>query len=87
MLKVIDNYDLKYLSRYGFKRYNYLPLYVKTIYYDKNKLYVWVEYEIDTKTRKIEFKTVNIGEQPQKFPVDNTLFDMMQDKILEKVEE
>ena len=81
MLKIKQDIKIKELYKYGFKRTLTTRLLLKNVCDDKKRIYI--SYTIDTKTRIIDImrydKKVNIG-------IDNTLYDMIQDGIVEKVE-
>ena len=80
MLKIRDDVDLEELKKLGFSTNKYYPLsYVKKVYLcnendDKNF------YRISKETRKIELTRLD-GE------LDDTLFDLIQAGLVEKVED
>lgn len=80
MLKIRDEINLKELEKFGFSTNKYYPLsYVKKVYLcnendDKNF------YHILKETRKIELTRLD-GE------LDDTLYDLIQADLVEKVEE
>ena len=69
-MKIVSDIDLKILLKYGFKRIPYINYYQKTVYYD----------------RLIEIKTVNLGHYESIFAIDDTLYNLMKDNLIEKIE-
>ena len=85
-MKIVSDIDLKILLKYGFKRIPYINYYQKTVYYDSQKMYSYIQYTINTKTRLIEINTVNIGHYKALFVIDDTLYNLMKDNLIEKLE-
>lgn len=81
MLRIVDGINYKEFYKYGFKRSG-IPSYLyKIVKEDRN----WVNnivYYIDTKAKTIEIYIHN-----QRAPLDNTLFDLIINGLIEKVEE
>ena len=82
MLKIKDNVDLKELEKYGFE-------------YDKDRGFYWKyvflsrygdekQYWVDEETRIIYFQLDKCGLSI--FEYDNTLYDLIKDDLVEKVE-
>lgn len=84
-MKIVSDIDLKILLKYGFKRIPYINYYQKTVYYDSQKMYSYIQYTINTKTRLIEIKTVNLGHYESIFAIDDTLYNLMKDNLIEKI--
>lgn len=87
ILKLKDNIDFKELIKYGFRRIQYLSYYSKIIYYDDNKLYNYIEYIISTKDRKITINTTDIGNYKYKHYLDETLYLLIKDDLIQIVED
>ena len=80
MLRIKSDVDLKELEKYGFVRVKNFEWYEKIVEYDYNaKLY----YYVLTTNRTIEISTY--GGYDNK--LDNTLYDLIKDGLVEKVEE
>lgn len=80
MLKIKDNVDLKELEKYGFKLvkgYNY-DFYEKTS--NEN---IELKYYVDIDLRNISVTTYDGDE----IELDNTIYDLIKDGLVEKVEE
>lgn len=80
MLKIKDNVDLKELEKYGFNE----CLYVNAIVYKKTiirgiEIY---NYIISSKDRIIHFNQMSVHNE-----LDDTIYDLIQDGLIEKVEE
>lgn len=88
MLKIKDGIDLKELTKYGFERLRYLPIYQKLVFFNKNMRlqYSYIEYQVDTKTRHIEIRTTDIGDIHTDFILDDTLYDLIKADLIERVE-
>ena len=84
MLKIKDDVDLKILLQYGFKRINYIPYYQKNVYYDEHKTYSFIEYLINTKTRKIEIRIIDTSKHTE-FIIDDTLYELIKANLIERV--
>ena len=82
MLKIKDNVDLKELEKYGFK------LEPEHSYYYKNcdgyELFIWKTKGYDYKQRCIY---VEVGEYAMILNDFDTLYDLIKDGLVEKVEE
>jgi hypothetical protein len=81
MLKLKDEVNFKDLLKYGFKRINVLPEYRKQILYSENSLKS-IEYFIDTKTRIITIRVSGNIEL-----LDDTIYQLTKDDLIEKVKE
>lgn len=79
MLKIKDNVDLKKLEKYGFNE----CLYVNGIVY-KKAIIRGIEiynYIIGSKDRIIHFNQMSVHNE-----LDDTIYDLIQDGLIEKVE-
>lgn len=77
MLKIKDNVDLKELEKYGFRYHQDL------VYKPKKTEWSVIEVSVDIKTRLIKIAGI-----PDLFhTVENTLYDLINDGLVEKVKE
>jgi hypothetical protein len=75
MLKIKDNVDLKELEKFGFKyEYEYVTEEQKSEFYYKNGLYIFLG------NRKLDDDAYGIREL-------ETIYDLIKDGLVEKVEE
>ena len=80
MLKIRDEVDLKELEKYGFE----LTTGYKCNFYEKtSKENIVLTYYIDIEFRNITVLTYD-GDEVE---LDNTLYDLIKDELVEKVEE
>ena len=81
MLKIKDNVDLKELEKYGFEYQEEERNYWKYVFMNKNG--DEKQYWVDIDTRAIEFcvDTMRI------LKYDETIYDLIKDGLVEKVEE
>lgn len=85
-MKIVDGVDLKVLLMYGFQRYP-APIkeYYKIVYIDNDRT-KFIEYSIKTNDRKIIIQTVNFTDPlGNRFYLDNTIYELMLDKLIEEV--
>lgn len=84
MLKIKDNVDLKELEKYGFEfisedePYGY---YIKYIFIDRMGKEIGYQIDNDTRLIKMNFDSISW------FKLDNTLYDLIKDGLVEKVEQ
>ena len=93
MLKIIDDYDLKGLEKFGFEENTLLRTenekYFILTQLTKNCLYYLdIFFIVNTTSRKLRFETSTYGIQDYEVEdFANLLFDLIQAGIVEKVEE
>ena len=81
MLRIVDGINYKEFYKYGFKRSGIHHIFYKIVKKDRF-IQNDIVYYIDTKT-----KTIEILISSQKAILDNTLFDLIVNGLIEKVEE
>ena len=80
MLKIKDNVNLKELENYGFKQLFYAS--VGTVYKKEITRGVVINnYVIDSKNKIIHYNQMAVHNE-----LDNTLYDLIKDGLVEKVE-
>lgn len=87
-MKIVDGVDLKVLLLYGFHRYP-APIkeYYKVVYIDNDRNR-FIEYSVKTNDRRIIIHTVNFDDHfKNRYYLDNTLYELMLDKLIEEVKE
>ena len=85
MLKIKDNVDLKELEKYGFE-FDYERKYGKIHYKD----IMWVVKDINHKTNLFRW-VLTCGDgymsKPEEFEIQDLLYDLIKNGLVEKVEE
>ena len=84
MLKIKDNVDLKELEKYGFHDYN--NGYYKKWYGEPDGIFVF-EVHNDTKKIIISLYDYPYPDTYYETEIDNTLYDLIKDDLVEKVKE
>ncbi len=85
MLKIKDNVDLKELEKYGFGYNTYLNAYTIEIASDRRGACVELVIDKDRKIR-IVFGGQDTGDCGEDY-IDDTLFDLIKDDLVEKMKE